>query len=796
MADDRYHPVAVYYAAGVALAILFTCIYIAETPAIHPGGQPVLPRTTFYTLAIVVLSALGTAVTLASRAARTSRFRARGALAFIHNGMLAPFRREDSEVESALRQQQVRHITTQLYVMMAINIINAILVTMSIWNHVGHVQLMAWGGIVSGWAVMGMYARWRIDRETVAHSYSKRTIRRITFQAGVRGLLWGACFATFFADANPTGKLILLSVALGMLAGGVPALAPVPSAALLFGLGIVIPTLLRLVALGNFEHLVLAMFGLAFSGSMVMIAIQLYRNFAGNFLARRERDEQAATISLLLREFESSSSDWLWEIDEDGYFQRLPKRMADLCGIERRKTSKINVEELFARLEGGEIEDLKDCLRQAAPFRDITVKTRDANGWARWLSFSASPLHKGGFRGVGSDVTERTLARLQAASAQRRAEQAERRLADSIDLLRAGFVLSDAGGRMVMANRRVREMFPVVSTLPAGTDLETIASAQAMKWALTLPDADDGWLDSLKLACEKTHRGPVDLKLPTGMWLRVETQETAEGGFVSLLTDITDIKEAEERLEQQARHLAASNRELKKFAEVASHDLQEPLRKIETFGTRLAVHAMDELDERGALFLTRITAATQRMRQLIGDLTLYSRTMRQHLQIVPVDLDQSMQAIDTHVAHQLRRLDGTLVYAGLGSVRGDQSQLRELLEILVLNAIKFARPGVPPRIVVTRSRNERQPASLQIVVADNGIGFDMKHHDQIFEIFQRLHSREAYEGTGVGLATCRKIAERHGGSIRAESVPGEGARFIVTLPNEVHDIEQAGDAAA
>ncbi len=791
--DADFRPFGVRYVAGLMLAVVGVGCFILLTPATE-SGEGVFSAGEFLVLAIVVLAILAGVIAAAWRAAIGGWAGRPRDLSSPEIGLLAPFRQADSAIEAALRQQQAEHIATQLYVMMAINIANVGLVTAMIWWQVDPYVLALWALAVSFLAVLAIVARMRARPNSGRRRTSKRTLRRITFHSGLRGLLWGMCFAAFFAQVDATGQLILLSVSLGMLAGGVPALAPVPSAAMVFGLGVVIPTVLRLVAMGDIAHFVLAMFGLAFSGSMVMVGAQLYRNFSDNFLARREQSEQAATISLLLREFENTASDWLWETGRDGRLTRAPERMYELLGFDAGDGGTSNLAEVLARIEGGETSALQHCLEGEAGFRDVSVKSIDRSGAVRWLSFAATPQPGGGFRGVGSDVTERTLARLAASEARQRAENAERRLTDSLDLLVSGFVLSDALDRTVLANRQFREMFPVAGEFEGGAEFDRVVRLQAERWAELHPAADAGWGAKL-LTARGSGRASVDVELPTGTWVRVETRTTAEGGTVSLLTDITDIKEAEERLAAQARRLAASNRELKKFAEVASHDLQEPLRKIETFATRLGARAMDDLDDDGKLYLTRLTAATQRMRQLIGDLLVYTRVMRQSLKICEVDLAGLVGEIERKAGGEVKKRGGEIRTERMGRISADERQMLELLESLVLNGLKFARPGVAP-VITVRQRSYDVAGFSEIEVEDNGIGFDMKHHDQIFEIFQRLHSREAYDGTGVGLATCRKIAERHGGTIRAESVPGVGTRFIVRLPRVIPDEETAEQAAA
>ena len=244
-------------------------------------------------------------------------------------------------------------------------------------------------------------------------------------------------------------------------------------------------------------------------------------------------------------------------------------------------------------------------------------------------------------------------------------------------------------------------------------------------------------------------------------------------------------------LEKRTEDLLRSNKELEKFAYVASHDLQEPLRKVQAFGDRLQGKYADVLDERGRNYLERMRGASARMQTLINDLLTFSRVTTKAQPFVPLDLSQVAQDVLSDLEVQIERVGGQVEVDPLPSIEADPFQIRQLLQNLVSNALKFHRDDEPPFVKIQANHlpphpngsNGASPKELcQIIVADNGIGFDLKYHDRIFQVFQRLHGRTAYEGTGVGLAICRKIVERHQGNIMAESEPGQGAKFIITLP--------------
>lgn len=244
-------------------------------------------------------------------------------------------------------------------------------------------------------------------------------------------------------------------------------------------------------------------------------------------------------------------------------------------------------------------------------------------------------------------------------------------------------------------------------------------------------------------------------------------------------------------LEEQADVLTRSNRELESFAYVASHDLQEPLRKIRAFGDRLDERYGDRLDDRGRDYLARMRSASERMSTMINDLLSLSRAKSQELVMKPVPLSQVFRMALADLDTALRESNGTVEVHDLPVVHGDAIQLLQVFSNLISNAIKYRSPNRTAHIVVRASKPEPAPADLRlgeklmtkITVEDNGIGFDEGLTEKVFAMFQRLHGRSDYQGNGIGLAICRKIVERHGGAILVEQVAEDaGTTFAVYLP--------------
>ncbi len=263
-------------------------------------------------------------------------------------------------------------------------------------------------------------------------------------------------------------------------------------------------------------------------------------------------------------------------------------------------------------------------------------------------------------------------------------------------------------------------------------------------------------------------------------------------GSLSVITDITKRKEAEELLKRQALELARSNAELEQFTYVVSHDLQEPLRKIRAFGDRLKAKCDNTLNDRCRNYLEHIQNAAKRMQTLINDLLTFSRVTKRDQLFASVDLGKVVHESLSNLEMLIEQTKGHVEVDNLPNIEADQTQMCQLMQNLIGNALKFHRQEEAPVVKIygqlINGQEDRSARKLQvdqfcqIFVEDNGIGFDEKYLDLIFGVFQRLHGHDNYDGTGIGLANCRKIVEYHGGSITAKSTPGKGSTFVVTLP--------------
>lgn len=249
------------------------------------------------------------------------------------------------------------------------------------------------------------------------------------------------------------------------------------------------------------------------------------------------------------------------------------------------------------------------------------------------------------------------------------------------------------------------------------------------------------------------------------------------------------VKERTTELTVYSEELARSNRELEDFAFVASHDLQEPLRKIRAFGDRLNSDYADQLGEKGADYLMRMKNAAERMSNLISDLLEFSRVTTRGKDFIEVDLNRLIADILSDLEIAIEESGAHIIISQLPIIEADQSQMNQLFLNIISNAIKFRNTELPPEIsldwhsesIVDKHTGETEDWHV-FTLSDNGIGFENEFAEKIFVPFQRLHARKNYKGTGIGLAVCRRIVERHGGNICAESELGKGSTFIIKLP--------------
>ncbi len=358
-----------------------------------------------------------------------------------------------------------------------------------------------------------------------------------------------------------------------------------------------------------------------------------------------------------------------------------------------------------------------------------------------------------------------------------------------VQAIRTPLLFLDPAGRIRAANRAFHVLFGTVPDAVVGHDWRAVADGGLAGGALgrcvraLLHDPAAAFAGE-EAALVLPGRGE--------RWVLVDgvdapAERDGERLVLLVLEDVTEVRAVRLAAEAWRTELERSNRELEQFASVAAHDLQEPVRKILAFGERLRTALVAHPDVDVQRNLERVLAAAERARTLIGGVLALSRASTRPLQIETVALDDVLRDVVADLETQCERTGGRIEVAPLPTVRGDPVLLRQLFQNLVSNGLKFHREGAPPRVHVTvRAAEGGRPVWL-IEVRDEGIGFEARFAEQLFRPFTRLNPRGAYEGVGIGLALCHRIAVRHDGQIAAASVPGGGASFVVTLPRPVED---------
>lgn len=359
--------------------------------------------------------------------------------------------------------------------------------------------------------------------------------------------------------------------------------------------------------------------------------------------------------------------------------------------------------------------------------------------------------------------------------------ESDERFRGAFEAAAIGFALVEIDGHFRTTNRSLSEMLGYSQAELSEQTLDGVTHQEDLTDADPLAALLAGVSESVQLERRYIHKdghvvwGVLAVSL-------VRNEHGAPRYFVAQVTDITARKEAEQALARHLANLERSNADLEAFAYVASHDLQQPLRTVTSYAQLLADRYRGQWDERADRWIGFIVGGVERMQRLVNDLLALARISTDAAAFAATDtgavVERAWRGLrDSHFP------DGAqLIVGALPVISADAAQLDQLFQNLFDNAWKYRRPAVGLEVSVLARRQEEEGVLWEFAVRDNGIGLDMVHADHIFEVFRRLHREQEHDGTGIGLAICRRIVERHGGHIWVESRPGHGATFSFTLP--------------
>ncbi|AEH37224.1 PAS domain-containing protein [Halopiger xanaduensis] len=475
-------------------------------------------------------------------------------------------------------------------------------------------------------------------------------------------------------------------------------------------------------------------------------------------LQRRKHDLETELSEILGR-----VSDGFYALDEEWRFTHVNERAEELLGYPREELVGEVVWDVFP---GGTRSELIDRYHEAMETQRSISWERYSGSLEIWMEIQIYPSETG-LSVYFRDITERR-------ERQRKLEEREQRYRTLAENFPNGVVtLYDEDLRYTLVDGKGFEDLP-----QSATDLEGRRPSDVFPTPVgaELEELFERSFDGERLVRKIEYEGQV--------WRVQAATITDEDGDVlsgmAIAQDVTERKEYERRLE-------ASNERLEQFAYAASHDLQEPLRMVTSYLQLLERRYADDLDDDAAEFIDYAVDGAERMREMIDGLLEYSRIETQGEPLEPVDLNGVLADVRQDLELRIEESDAEIVAESLPRVRGDAGQLRQVFQNLLSNAIEYSGEGAPT-IEISASR---EGTMWEISVADEGIGIDPEQTDRVFEVFQRLHSREEHAGTGIGLTLCKRIVERHDGEIRIDSTPGEGTTVSVTLPVVAGDSQEA-----
>ncbi len=497
---------------------------------------------------------------------------------------------------------------------------------------------------------------------------------------------------------------------------------------------------------------------------------------AEDITERKQAEEQIKRLADIV----DSSDDAIIGEDLNGIIVSWNRGAEKIYGYSAREMVGKHIFTLIPQFEQGKISKIMERVKKGEKVAHYETQRLRKDGTKIDVSVTLSPIRNvdGEITGVSviaRDITERK-------KAERALIESEEKLNTTIESSPDSIITADLNLNIISSNQAALDMYGATSSdeLIGINALELIDPKdrqillEATKIALLEKRSVTLEINSITLKTKKIF--PVEI---SGNSIR-----DAEGnpfGFVAITKDITERKNAEIERETLIKDLERSNEELQQFAYIASHDLQEPLRTIASFTQLLARRYTGQLDKDADEFIDFIVDGTKRMQAMIKDLLQYSRVQTRGEEFKPTDVQNVLNQALFNLKVSIEENNAEITHDEIPIVIADEKQLVQLFQNLISNAIKFKKPDESPKIHISTRKDEENNEYI-FGVSDNGIGMEPEYTERIFELFQRLHTRDEYKGTGIGLAVAKKIVERHGGRIWVESELGKGSTFYFTIP--------------
>lgn len=506
-------------------------------------------------------------------------------------------------------------------------------------------------------------------------------------------------------------------------------------------------------------------------GSFAGAAVTL-RDVSDELELRRRAENRTRELEAFL----DASAEGMVGTDADGRITIWNRAAEAIYGIAGEEARGMYVRELPSGDPVAVRNERLRRLKRGEKFRNLQSMRTSSDGSERQVEISINPIFDQDRRFAGTAGSVRDLSDIRSAEA--RSLESQRQLADAISSITDAIAIFDSSERLVHFNEKYARIVDAIPDLRPGMSWESIIRQNLIAGTLNLPEGEtdlDSWIE-LRRQGRREEDVPFLISLPGGIWLAGRDYPMEDGGFISIRQDVSELK-------QREAELARSNRDLQQFAFIASHDLREPLRKIQSFGEILTTDYAEALPDDAKAFLGYMTNGADRMEALIDDLLQFSKAGRSDEALVNVDLAAAVSEAMDNLLVPITESEAVVTVGELPVVRGRHGDLVRIFQNLIGNSIKYRDPDRVPEVSVIADAGSRD--AVRIRVTDNGPGIDAASSEAVFEPFKRLGRRGSVAGTGMGLAIVRKLAVGLGGKVWLEtgapSSQSGGAQFVLQL---------------